>query len=170
METRYLPGCCQTYWCAKVSAWWMSGGMHSCHHFGNSWHGFQTSLRLSVRETNNIFPLSVRRWARTLVFPVEPAVEGKEMWGPAWHYGHCSLCQKIQSMDFPVRETSTDRLWKCYLYMIFHRTGLEEMYRYIGDTKVSIYLPPDLGMHDWVGWHEWGYCSLVFTVQLQNNI
>jgi len=38
--------------------------------------------------------------------------------------------------------------------MIFHRTGLEEMYRCIGDTKVSIYLPPDLGMHDWVGWHE----------------
>lgn len=51
METRYRLGCCQTYWCAKVAGWWMSGGTHSCHHFGNSWHGFQTSLQLSVKRT-----------------------------------------------------------------------------------------------------------------------
>lgn len=69
METQYLPGCCQTYWCAKVAGWWMSGGTRSCHHFGNSWHGFRTSLQLSVRETEIIFPLWGRRCAMALVFP-----------------------------------------------------------------------------------------------------
>lgn len=67
METRCRRGCCQTCWCAKVSGWWMSGGTHSCHHFGSSSHGFQTSLQLSARETERIFPLWVR-CARILVF------------------------------------------------------------------------------------------------------
>lgn len=143
-ETRYLRGCCQTCWCAKVSGWWMSGGTHSCHHFGSSSHGFQTSLQLSVRETERVLPLWVR-CARAPVF---------SCWDCSWGEKKVRTKVSISLLGGRVR------------IFLSQRPGWD----FRAGRCFSPHLPPVLGVQDRLWVQEPARCCLVFSVQLQRNI